>query len=366
MIAGSSGPIWIDLANSPHVLFFQPIIALLRDRGHEVVVTSRDFAQTVGLCELYGVTHTVVGEHGGATIAGKGGNLIGRVRELMRFVSPLRPSVAVSHNSYAQLVTARLLRVPSMTAMDYEHQPANHLAFRSASVVAVPQALPVAYVRRQGASVAKTWRYPGIKEDVTLAGFSPSPGYLQSVGLEPSRVTVVVRPPADMALYHRFENELFAGVLQRLSASDAQVVLLARTPQQVAALRDAGYSDMVRDTCAFDGRELVAAADLVISAGGSMNREAAVLGTPAFSVYAGKPGAVDAWLVETGRLVAVSSAEDVARIPLKRRDDVTVRSVSSETLIGFVRRIELLARGGDVGAVVGLESDMSARTKVVS
>jgi predicted glycosyltransferase len=342
--AALAGPVWIDLANSPHVLFFQPIIAALRGAGVDVVVTARDFAQTVALCELYGIACTVVGTHGGAGIPGKARNLLDRVAQLSRAVRPLRPSVAVSHNSYAQIVAARSMGVPSMTAMDYEHQPANHLAFRLASLVALPEALPVPATRRQGASPVKTWRYRGIKEDISLAGFRRTPGYLESVRLDPGRVTAVVRPPADMALYHRFENALFVSVLEHLRAESVQVVLLPRTRQQAGALGERGFGEMLWTGPVLDGREVVAGCDLVISAGGTMNREAAALGVPAFSVYAGRPAAVDGWLAESGRLTFVRSDGDIRAIQLvKRAGAGDVASKGTSVLDEFVKRALRLA-----------------------
>jgi predicted glycosyltransferase len=339
------GPVWIDLSNSPHVLFFQPVIAALEAAGATVVVTARDFAQTVPLCGLYGVRCTVVGTHGGADIPGKIRNLFERVAQLRNAVRSLRPSVAVSHNSYTQIVAARTLRIPAMTAMDYEYQPANHLAFRLATEIALPEALPVSVTRRQGATRRKTWRYLGMKEDISLSGFRATPGYLASVGLDPARVTAVVRPPADMALYHRFQNVLFASVLQRLGAEAAQVVLLPRTPDQASDLQEAGYGEMIWRGPVLDGREIVAACDLVVSAGGTMNREAAALGVPAFSAYAGEPAAVDAWLERAGRLAFVRNANDVEAMPVVKRTHAgdTALNGTTNLLDEFVSRVLRLA-----------------------
>lgn len=345
MSASHSGPVWIDLANSPHVLFFRPVIDALEAAGVSVVVTARDFAQTVPLCELYGVDCTVVGAHGGASIPGKIGNLFDRVRQLRSSMRSLRPSVAVSHNSYTQIAAARTLGIPSMTAMDYEHQPANHLAFRLADAIALPEALPVEVTTRQGAGRHKTWRYPGIKEDISLAGFKPTPGYLESVGLDSSRVTAVVRPPADMALYHRFENALFPSVLERLRAESAQVVLLPRTTLQAEALTTEGFGEMVWSGPVLDGREIVAGSDLVLSAGGTMNREAAVLGVPAYSVYAGAPAAVDAWLADSGRLRFVRTADDISAIIVEKRTHGRGSVPRGTQLLDeFVSRVLRLAR----------------------
>ncbi|MBN1629246.1 MAG: DUF354 domain-containing protein, partial [Thermoleophilia bacterium] len=215
-------------------------------------------------------------------------------------------------------------------------QPANHVAFRCASLVAVPDVFPLDALRRQGADPAKVWRYPGLKEEMALAGFVPDPGYLRAAGIDDSRPVVVVRPPADMALYHRFENPLFARLLERLSAlrrADAAiVVLLPRTSEQAASIAAEGFADLVWGGPALDGRQLIAGAGAVVSAGGSMNREAAVLGTPAYSIYAGKLAAVDRALVAQGRLTLLGSPEECdAFTPDKKPGPLSDKGARSAT-----------------------------------
>lgn len=338
-------PVWIDLANSPHVLFFRPVIEELHRRNVATVVSARDFAQTEQLCRLLGVEAEIVGGHGGSTITGKLGNLAARVRALRAFAQRSRPSVAVAHNSYAQAVAGRTLGIPVVTAMDYEFQPANHLAFRCATLVAVPEVLPLDELRRQGARPAKTWRYSGLKEEIALAGFEPDTEYLNRVGIDDSRVVVVVRPPADMALYHRFDNPLFLDVLRRLQGDDSlAMVLLARTPEQKQKLRDEAFGALLWEGDALDGRQLIAGADAVISAGGSMNREAAVLGTPAYSVYAGKLAAVDRALVADGRLKLLRSSQDVAQLALVKKAASPAPRIDGRLLTEFVDRLLRVAR----------------------
>jgi predicted glycosyltransferase len=323
----TSGPVWIDLANSPHVLFFGPVIAELERRGVRTTCTARDFSQTLPLLWEFGLEARPVGSHGGAGLWGKGRTLVDRTHALRGFARQTLPSVALSHNSYAQGVAARSLGVPTVTAMDYEFQPANHLAFRCASLVAVPDCYPLDRLRLQGARPRRTWRYPGFKEHISLAGFTADPGYLASRDVERSRPLVVVRPPADMALYHRFENPLFGALLRRLTRGDVTVVLLARTNTQAEELEAAGFGDLVWHGEPLDGRQLVAGADLVVSAGGSMNREAAVLGTPACSIYAGQLAAVDRVLIAQGRLTLLQTRADVERLPIRSkptRDPVTI------------------------------------------
>ena len=318
--------IWIDLANSPHVPFFRALASEFRGRGHEVETTAREFAQTVELAEAAGFAPAVVGRHGGGKLSGKAGSLFGRAAWLMRWARGRGFELAVGHNSYSQVLAARLLGVRAVTLMDYEHQPANHLAFRLASRVVVPRAFPADALRRFGARASKVRRYEGIKEDVYLADFAPDPRFAarlrEQFGVDTERDTlVVVRPPAREALYHRFENELFEEMLARLVAAPrVKLMLLARNEAQRASLSSRFRSDnFIAPSAALDGANLIAAADLVVSAGGTMNREAAALGIPAATVYAGRPAAVDDELVREGRLKRIATREDLESLSVEKK-----------------------------------------------
>lgn len=315
--------IWIDLANSPHVPFFRALVPEFVARGHQVEITARDFAQTVELATNAGMLPVVIGGHGGKRLSGKAGNLLGRAGALAKWAHGRGLDLAVSHNSYAQIAAAATLGIKSATLMDYEHQPANHLAFRLASRVIVPRAFPAAELRRYGGGTKKVRRYEGTKEDVYLADFVPDPSFpetLQSLGVASEDMLVLVRPPANEALYHRFENELFEELLTRLSATaGVKVMLLARTEAQKAEYSKRGWSNLVLPRKALDGANLIAASDLVISAGGTMNREAAALGVPAASIYAGKWAAIDEELVREGRLLRINSRDDVASLPIVKK-----------------------------------------------
>jgi len=324
--------IWIDLANSPHVPFFRALAAEFRRRGHEVEATAREFAQTVELAEAAGFAPEVIGGHGGGGLWGKGANLLGRAWALARWARGRGFGLAVSHNSYTQTVAARLLGLRAVTLMDYEHQPANHLAFRLASRVVVPEAFPAAALRRFGARPRKVRRYRGIKEDVYLADFEPDAGFAECLrgrfGVDPSHdVVVVARPPARAALYHRFENELFGLLLEQLRARPrVKVVLLARgaSEREEMAARFASENFVVPRE-ALDGANLIAAADLVVSAGGTMNREAAALGVPAASLYAGRWAAVDEQLVGEGRMKKIATRDDVLNLAVEKKGEVRPR-----------------------------------------
>lgn len=331
--------IWIDLANSPHVPFFRALIPEFVAGAHQVEISARDFSQTVELAMKVGMTPHVIGGHGGGTITGKAGNLVGRAAALRKWARGRGFDLAVSHNSYAQIAAATALGIRTVTLMDYEHQPANHLAFRLASRVIVPRSFPAAELKRFGASTRKVKRYDGIKEDVYLADFSPDPdfaGTLRALGVAERDILVIARPPAREALYHRFENELFDELISYLSSrNDVKVILLPRSDAQREGFAARESPNLIMPREALDGANLIAAADLVISAGGTMNREAAALGVPAASVYAGKWAAIDEELVSEGRLQRISSRKEIESLDVRRKPKATprnARAVRNEVL----------------------------------
>ena len=306
--------VWIDVSNSPQVPFFRPLIDLLHARGHDVDVTTREFAQTIELLSLHGIEHAVVGPgHGGAGAVGKARSMAGRLRALRRYASERRFDIALSHASHELPMVARSLGVPSSYAFDYEFARTQHgLGCRTASRVVVPQAIPQQRLDRLGARPSKVRRYPGLKEEYYLHGFTSDPSVVDDLGIDRRRVLVVVRTPPEVSLYHRHGNPLFDDVLERLGTDAAvQVVVLPRTDEQRAAIRRRALPSLVVPEHAIDAQSLVALSDLVVSAGGTMNREAVALGVPVYTTFAGDLGAVDEMLVRDGRLRVLASADAV-------------------------------------------------------
>src|SRR5437763_9449672 len=233
--------VWIDLTNSPHVLVMRPVIDVLRSRGHDVEVTARDFAQTLELCERFGIEVTVVGRHRGGRVAAKALGLATRSTALARWARGRRFDLALGHGSNDVSVAAALLRVPLSTAFDYEWAAVQHnVNCRLARAVVVPDAIPPERLRRYGAGPRKLHRYPGLKEEYYLADFEPDAVVLDELDIDRERALAVVRTPPSVSLYHRFENDLFARVLRRLAESDAQVVVLPRTAEQRTELAAEG------------------------------------------------------------------------------------------------------------------------------
>jgi predicted glycosyltransferase len=318
--------VWIDLTNSPHVLVMRPVIECLRADGHDVRVTARDFAQTLELCERLGVAHTAIGHHRGERLGAKALGLASRSAALVRWARaeqrgygahrpeahpPGRFDVALGHGSNDVTVAAAALCIPSATMFDYEWATIQHnVNCRLARAVVVPEAIPPARLERYGAA-GKIRAYPGLKEEYYLADFEPDPAILQELGLDPARPIVVVRTPPEVSLYHRFENDLFAQVLERLRVAagehGTQPVVLPRVASQRVQLRD--VPGFVVPEHAIDAQSLIALADLVVSAGGTMNREAVALGTPVYTTFQGRLGAVDERLIDERRLRMLASAE---------------------------------------------------------
>ena len=301
--------IWVDLTNSPHVVVMRPLIAAMRADGHEVEVTARAFAQTLELCERFGIARTAIGRHRGERLVSKGVGLASRALALVRWARGRGFDIAIGHGSNDVTVAARLLRIPSATAFDYEWASAqHHVNCRLASAVVVPEAIPPERLHRYGAR-GKLRRYPGLKEEYYLADFEPNETVLSELALDGDRPLVVVRTPPEVSLYHRFENPLFRRVLERLAREDLQAVVLPRTRAQRDELRGLGAFTVPER--AVDAQSLVAYADLVVSAGGTMNREAVALGTPVYTTFEGRLGAVDEALLREGRLRKLGDPREI-------------------------------------------------------
>jgi hypothetical protein len=268
---------------------------------------------------------------------------------LRSFAQRTRPDLALSHNSYAQLAAARSLDIPSVTAMDFEHQPSNHLAFRLADVILLPEAIAADDVRRQGATRAKIRFYPGYKEDLYLGGFEPDPRILERLGIDrgPGTVVAVTRTPPTRALYHRHENKLYVAALRNL-ASQPQVscIALVRHAEQRSALAQLGLANIVLPDRALDARSLMYAADLVLGGGGTMTREAALLGIPTYSVFAGRQPAVDRALERNGSLRRVTDCTQLSGVTQRKQPPTSIRDLRSRSeggISAFVTATEELS-----------------------
>ena len=295
--------VWVDLTNPAHVIVLRPLVKLLEADGHEVTLTARPLSHTTELLDDWGHPYTAIGHHGGASRVGKALAAGSRTAQAFAFARGKRFDYGLAHGSTDLPPVGRLLRIPNTTMFDYEWARLQHgLNCRLATRVLVPDAIPAERLEPYGARPPKLVQYPGLKEEYYLGDFEPDESVLGELGLDPSGVIAVVRTAPSYALYlGGSENELLPRVLRRLLDEEAQVVVLARTDDQRRALRELDGSLIVPEH-AVDGRSLAGLADLVVSAGGTMIREAAVLGTPVWSIFEGRLGAVDELLIAEGRV----------------------------------------------------------------
>ncbi len=294
----------MDLTASAHPIVLRPIITRLRAQGHDVDVTARDFAQTIELAQRMGLDVVPLGTHGGASRADKLRALVSRTRQMRSFGKGKGYGLAIGHGSNDLALAARSLGIPAANTFDYEYAAVQHnIGCRLARRVLVPDAIPPQRLERYGVRGEKLVRYPGLKEEYYLHDFVADETALRDLGVDERRVVVIVRPPPDVALYHRTSNPLFPQVLQRLgSDAGVQAVVLPRTPEQRVYVRGLNLPSVIVPEGAVDGQSLVALADLVVSAGGSMNREAVALGTPVYTTFGGRLGGVDEDLIAHNRL----------------------------------------------------------------
>jgi hypothetical protein len=305
--------IWIDLDNTPHVPFFIPIIRELERRGHEVVLTARDAFQVCDLAEEKGLSFLRVGRHYGKNPVMKITGLVFRSLQLLPFYLRQRPGLSLSHGARSQNLLSNLFGVPTVLISDYEHAqtaPFTHPRWTIVPDALSPEGLP--------SKVSRVRYYRGIKEDVYAPEFKPTSSLVAELGLRKDEMIVTVRPPADEAHYYNPESDvLFHELMARISRTPGvRAVLLPRNVHQEQSLRTKfpGWFEDARTVIpsrAVDGLELLWISDFVVSGGGTMNREAAALNIPVYSIFRGRTGAVDRMLEEQGRLTMIHNKDEV-------------------------------------------------------
>ena len=322
--------IWIDLGNSPHVPFFKVLAKEFEKRGHKILWTARDYAQTVELAEKAGIDAKIFGTHGGKSVLQKGIKFGSRILQLLNWAKFKKIDLVVSHNSHEPLAVAKLLQINSVNLMDYEHHPANKLSFRLANKIIVPTSFPDTFLDKFNAK-DKTVKFNGIKEDVYLADFTPDTDFqneLNNLGISPEHILIVVRPHAPEALYHRqFSNEILDKALDKFAENkNVRIILLPRKKYQGKELREKHpQKNIFIPKKVLDGANLLAVSDFVISGGGTMNREAAALGIPTATIFAGNWAAVDEYLLQEKLLMRIESIEDLDNVKIQKKSKLSIR-----------------------------------------
>lgn len=334
--------VWIDLENSPHVPFFRPIIEQIESSGHSVLLTARDCFQVCGLADMFSMRYKRIGRHYGKHMVAKAAGLGIRVAQMLPTVLHARPDLAISHGSRSMFVLASLLRIPTLTIFDYEHS--RWVKVLRPTWVMAPEVIPEQSVCKLGIEKDRILRYPGIKEDVYVPFFEPDPAIKARLGIDSNDLVVTLRPPATEAHYHNPESEDLLKETLEYAASQPNVklIILPRTHHQGEELRQA-WPEMFNSRKftipdqVVDGLDLIWYSDLVISGGGTMNREAAALGVPVYSIFRGKIGAVDRYLSQTGRLCLLEKPDDIRRkLRFVRRQKRSQRTSSKQNTLNTV------------------------------
>ena len=311
--------VWVDFTASAHPLVFRPLVERLQARGDEVEITARDYAQTLQLIESHGMSASVIGHHGGRSSFGKARQMTSRLSALRAWARGRDFDLALAHGSHELTMTAKRLGIPSSTTFDYEWAWLQHqLGCRAATRVVVPASIPPERLARYGTRPPKLQQYPGLKEEYYLSDFEPNEAVLGDWSIDPARVLVVLRPPPDVSLYHRHSNPLFPQTLEHVGTDEnVHAFVIPRTDEQRDYVRSLELPSVIVPDGAVDAQSLIAFADLVVSAGGTMNREAVALGTPVYTTYGGRLGGVDEWLIREGRLIPLS---DPRALELRKRE----------------------------------------------
>ena len=312
--------VWIDMDNTPHVPFFTPIIRQLRARGCLVILTVRDAYQTRQLADLFNLDYHRVGKHYGKHRLLKIAGTCIRSAQLVGFIRRIQPHLAIAHSSRSLTIAAAVLRVPSLQIIDYEFIASAGVA--RPTWLMVPEIIPSSRLNAE-----RVLTYPGLKEDVYVSTFVPDSSLPAQLQLTDKDLVVTVRPPATEAHYHNPESDkLFETVMDLLGiTASAKIVVLPRNARQEEFVRSRWHQllcagKVIIPANALDGLNLIWHSDLVVSGGGTMNREAAALGVPVYSIFRGEIGAVDRYLANSQRLVLLESSEDVrAKLVLQKR-----------------------------------------------
>lgn len=321
--------LWFDFENAPHVWILSPIIRYFRKKGYSCILTARNFSYTVDLCQHLGYDIQVVGHSGMAkSKQGKVMRILDRSVRLYKMLYHKRRSIAfaISHGSRSQLLAAYGLRIPALCMDDYEFSYQGFSRFADCLLVPFPIEKEIWSKR-----ASKVVHYPGLKEELYLYGFDPTnnclPEYIKAGHQD---VMVLFRPSGTWSHYKSSQSVITQqGILEYLSQyPEVYLILLPRDKFQKEEITSfcvkRGMRFYVPEQI-LDGPQLIWQMDLVISGGGTMSREAAVLGVPSYSFFGGQWGGVDRHLESRGMLVSVKHPDDIRKVVIKKRDRIIPR-----------------------------------------
>jgi predicted glycosyltransferase len=312
--------IWIDMDNSPHVPVFKPLINVFRAHGIEVIVTARDYAQTIPLLQYWNIDHTQIGKHGGKNKIKKIANLVHRSLQLFRLMRKKNIDLAISHGSRSMVVAAKLLSIKTVTMLDYEYTETGIFNFFS-DYLLIPSLIPSERLAKAGLNLKKIIRYNGFKEELYLNDLVPDESLREKLGIPAQHILVTLRPSALLGNYHNpLSEKIILALLHKLIETDSVTILIVSRSKEDKQMIRQEFGEKIRFLeQAIDGLQLIWNSDVFISGGGTMNRESALLGVPTYSVFTGRKPYLDEHLEKEGKLVFINTISDIDKIEVKKR-----------------------------------------------
>lgn len=339
--------LWFDLETAPDVLFFEPIIKRIRERGHTVHVSRRDYSDVPELADMYGIGGTNIGKHGGKSMPGKILAGLRRCMSMARWAKPKNIDLAIGFGSHPLTMTAARLGIPSISVFDYEYGKKSKLGTKLSTWTFVPEEVSTDHLAKKGVPIDRLIRYHGLKEEVYTGVYEYHPGLLKELGYDQEKIIVTIRPPATKATYHDpLSDAICRRVLDRIVANPSVLALFLRRDGDATFDEYLKYENVKNLTVPVKGLDLIIESDLVISGGGTMVREAVALGVPSYSTFAGPKGAVDDRLDREGRMALVRSLEDVDKIQFVKRDRRQCTHIQDDSVLEFFVREFIRLAGG--------------------
>jgi uncharacterized protein len=322
--------IWFDLDNSPHVPIFRLILQELQKKDQKFIITARDFAQTIGLLNFWGIDHIAVGRHGGKNKLNKVINLFHRSKQLRDIVKSKNITLAVSHGSRTQVLTSFSMGIDSIVMLDYEYTE-SRIFNTCATYLLIPSLIPDQRLREAGFNMKKVIRYHGFKEELYLNDFIPNPGFRKTLGISDESILVTLRPPSTVGNYHDNRSETYFKECIKYFSNKKNVICLIinrlTDDKNLLLSQSENKSNIKFLDKAVDGLQLIWNSDIVVSGGGTMNRESALLNVPTYSIFTGRRPYLDEYLQERKKLTFINKIEDIENIPVKKRN-ISVNEIS--------------------------------------
>lgn len=307
-------------------MFFRHAATLLRNSGHEVLCTSRQYREAVELARIKKLDLVIVGSHGGADRYDKLRQSASRTLELAEVVKRFGPDVAITFSSPEGARVAYGLGIRHIGFNDSPHaQAVARLTVPLMSRLLCPWVIPYSAWTGYGIAKKNIVRYRALDPAAWLK-------HEETSEVEHGKKTILLRLEESKASYiadrklgtakmiDDFVNEMW---------QSASIVVLCRYQDQIAEVQ-ARYGSRVqvlKDVV--DGTALVKSSQLFVGAGGTMTAEAALLGKPTISI-APLQFYVEKYLLKSGLVKRAANSKALVKLGKKMISDERYRQVQKK------------------------------------